>query len=85
MISFGTAWDSGFKSYGFTSVESLDDLKVKLAATGQSKVHLVTTDRWDNMWTYVKSIAVNELSQPDVDWLNEGGRDSDRRYLVCRL
>jgi hypothetical protein len=88
VILVSTAWSSGFKSYGLTSAENLEQLKLKLIESGHQTVHLVSVDAMDDSWSHEKSnIPVAELSEADLAWLNEpqDGRWASRRYLVCRL
>ena len=88
MIFVPTAWDSGFKTYGTASAESLEGLRQKLLESGQQQVHLVRVDAMDDSWSYEKSnISIGELSEADLAWLNvpQEGRWASQRYLVCRL
>ena len=88
MITVSTAWNAGFKTYGFASAENLEQLKAKLVESGHQKVHLVRVDAMDDLWSYEKSnIPVEELSAANLEWLNvpQEGMWASRRYLVCRL
>ena len=88
MISVATAWNAGFKTYGFAGAENLEQLKAKLVESGHLKVHLVRVDAMDDLWSYEKSnIPVNELSEAHLEWLNvpQQGMWASARYLVCRL
>ena len=88
MISVGTAWCSGAKSYERVNAGSLEELKEKLRNAGHATVQLLSVDAMDDAWSYEKSdIPIEELSEADVAWLEERreGFYASRRYLVCRL
>jgi hypothetical protein len=84
MITVSTAWNAGFKCYGFACGKDLEELKRKLLESGHEVVHLIRVDPWDDIWSYEKSrIPVVELSEADLAWLGEP--QASGRYLVCRL
>lgn len=85
MIFISTASASYFsKSYSVVSADDLDDLKRKLIDSGHRWVTLISTDRWDDIWTTEREVQVEKLSDNDFEWLNSKD-PADSRYLVCYL
>ena len=89
MINISTAqnWGGG-KSYGFLSVENIDDLKKQLIDSGHKFVHIIQKDPWDSCWDDIKAnIPVSELSESDLALLEtvQDSMYSCQRYFVCKL